>query len=192
MKTKSVFRCSLLWLVGSMAIGCAVRDPVQVQTLPTPDQSLFIERIDISGNRRIPTGTILAQIETKPGTTLNASLVERDIRTLESLGEFDRIRVEEEDGEEGKIVIFHVQERLIIRSIDFEGNISMTKSYILERLEDSAVGLRMESPFDPAILRRSELFLLDLLAERGRQNATVKVETFVILPDAVGIIFYID
>ncbi len=192
MKTKSVFRCSLLWLVGSMAIGCAVRDPVQVQTLPTPDQSLFIERVDISGNRRIPTGTILAQIETKPGTTLNASLVERDIRTLESLGEFDRIRVEEEDGEEGKIVIFHVQERLIIRSIDFEGNISMTKSYILERLEDSAVGLRMESPFDPAILRRSELFLLDLLAERGRQNATVKVETFVILPDAVGIIFYID
>ena len=192
MKTKSVFRCSLLWLVGSMAIGCAVRDPVQVQTLPTPDQSLFIERVDISGNRRIPTGTILAQIETKPGTTLNASLVERDIRTLESLGEFDRIRVEEEDGEEGKIVIFHVQERLIIRSIDFEGNISMTKSYILERLEDSAVGLRMETPFDPAILRRSELFLLDLLAERGRQNATVKVETFVILPDAVGIIFYID
>ena len=106
------FRGSLLWLVGSLAIGCVtVRGSVQPEAPQTPDPNLLIEAVEIRGNRRVPSATIRSNIETKPGTILNANLVRRDIRILMSLGDFDRVWVEEEDGEEGRIVIFHVREK---------------------------------------------------------------------------------
>ena len=83
---KLLFRCSLLWLVGSLAIGCVtVRKPVQPQASQTFDSNLLIEAVHIRGNRRVPSATIRSNIETQPGTTLNPNVVERDTRTLESL-----------------------------------------------------------------------------------------------------------
>lgn len=107
---RSLFRCSLLWLVGSMAIGCVtVRGPVQPLASKIPGS--IIEAVDISGNRRISREIIRSNIETKAGSILDPSLVERDIQRLQGLGYFDNVRVEEKDGEVGKIVTFHVREK---------------------------------------------------------------------------------
>ncbi len=164
---------------------------VQPQVLQ-PSDPVIIEAIEVRGNRRIPSDTIRYNLQTRPGEPLALGVIQRDIRTLYGLGYFQDIRVEEEDGENGKIVIFDVVEKPIIRAVDYEGNDSVTLSSILERNRDEGVGLTVEIPYDETRVQRAKAVLLSLLAEQGRQNATVEIETYEIPPNAIGVAFVID
>ena len=164
---------------------------VQPQGLeaPVPD---VIEAVDVRGNRRIPSETIRYNLQSRPGQPIELGVIQRDIRALYALGYFQDIRVDEEDGENGKILIFEVVEKPIIRAVDYEGNDSVTLSSILERNRDAGVGLTVEIPYDETRIQRAKAVLLSLLAEQGRQNATVEVETYEIPPNAIGVAFVID
>ena len=164
---------------------------IQPQVLETPVQNV-IEAIEVTGNRRIPAQTIRYNLQSRPGEPIDAVTVQRDIRALYGMGYFDDIHVYEEDGDSGRIVIFEVAEKPIIRAIDYEGNDSVTQSSILERFRDEGVGLSVEIPYDETRMQRAKAVLLDLLAGQGRQNATVEIETYEIPPNAIGVAFVID
>ena len=164
---------------------------VEPQILRTPNPDM-VEAVDVRGNRRIPSDTIKYNLQIKPGDVVNTALIQRDMKALYALGYFDDIKVEEEDGDRGKIIIFRVVEKPLIRIIDYEGNKSVTLSDILERLREKKVGLSIEAPYDPTRIKRAEVVLLDLLAEKGRQNAKIEVETYDIPPNAIGVAFVID
>ena len=164
---------------------------IQPQVLETPVPNI-IEAIEVTGNRRIPAETIRYNLQSRPGEPIDAVTVQRDIRALYGMGYFDDIHVYEEDGDSGRIVIFEVEEKPIIRAIDYEGNSSLTQSSILERFRDEGVGLSVEIPYDETRMQRAKAVLLDLLAGQGRQNATVEIETYEIPPNAIGVAFVID
>ena len=164
---------------------------VQPQGLEAPVADV-IEAVDVRGNRRIPSETIRYNLQSRPGQPIELGVIQRDIRALYALGYFQDIRVDEEDGENGKILIFEVVEKPIIRAVDYEGNDSVTLSSILERNRDAGVGLTVEIPYDETRIQRAKAVLLSLLAEQGRQNATVEVETYEIPPNAIGVAFVID
>src|SRR5215813_3753033 len=100
---------------------------------PARSQGL-IEDVQVRGNRRIPTDSIKYYIQTKPGQALNAAIIGHDVKALYSLGYFDDIRVEEEAGTRGLIIVFKVNERPLIRAVTYEGLKSVTNSEILEKL----------------------------------------------------------
>ena len=81
----------------------------------------------------------------------------------------------------------------IIRRIEYKGNKSVSESDILDRFKDRKVGLSIESQFDPTKIKKAEVVLKELLAEHGRQFATVK-PTYERLPgtNAVKLTFNID
>jgi len=77
-----------------------------------PAQPAIIEDVRVAGNRRIPTETIQANIESKPGQPFNRVIVNRDEDRLRSLGYFDDVRVTVEKGPNGgPIVTFNVREK---------------------------------------------------------------------------------
>ena len=71
------------------------------------------------------------------------------------------------DKPNGKIIIFEVKERPIIRRIRYEGIQSISESDILDRFKDKKVGLTVESQFDPTKIKKAEVVLKDFLAEHG-------------------------
>src|SRR5207245_4813255 len=73
----------------------------------------------------------------------------------------------------GKIIIFEVKERPVIRRIKYDGNHSISESDILDRFKERKVGLTVESPFDPTKIKKAEVVLKDLLGEHGRQFAKI-------------------
>src|SRR4051812_33639537 len=107
--------------------------PLGPQALQTVDPNR-VEEVRITGNRRIPSDTIKYNLQTKAGDILTAPTIARDIKTLYALSYFDDIRVEEQDGQRGKIVNFVVKEKPLMRSIEFEGIKSITRSEILDKL----------------------------------------------------------
>jgi outer membrane protein insertion porin family len=162
------------------------------QNQPPP----VIERIDIVGNRRIPRDTLRNRIFSHEGDPYNEETLHRDFLALWNTQYFEDIRLEVEnspDKPNAVVVVFYVKERPMIRHIKYKGNNSVSESDILDRFKERKVGLTVESPFDPTKIKRAETVLKELLAEHGRQFATVK-PTYSRIPgtNAVELTFVID
>jgi len=162
----------------------------------SPGTAPTIERIEFQGNRRIRSETLRARIFSRPGDPVNEEALRRDFHALWNTEYFEDMRLEIQDSPDKpnqKIVIFYVSERPVIRRIVYKGNKSVTESDILDRFKDRKVGLSIESQFDPTRIKKAEVVLKELLAEHGRQFATVK-PTFERVPgtNAVTLTFNID
>jgi outer membrane protein insertion porin family len=136
----------------------------------------FIERIDFDGNRRIRRDTLQARIFSRPGDPYNEDTLRRDFQALWNTQFFEDVKLEVQDSPDkpnGKIVIFVVKERPVIRRIRYDGIHSVSESDILDRFKEKKVGLTVESQFDPTRIKKAEVVLKELLGEHGRQFATV-------------------
>jgi outer membrane protein insertion porin family len=155
-----------------------------------------IERIDFVGNRRIRVDTLKARIFSRPGDPYNEESLRRDFQALWNTQFFEDIKLHIEDSPSkpgGKIVVFVVSERPIIRRIRYEGIHSVSESDILDRYKERKVGLTVESPFDPTRIKRAEVVLKELLGEHGRQFAKVIPEyERIASSNAVILVFKID
>ena len=161
------------------------------QTLQTPDPNR-IEDVRVAGNRRIPTETIKYNLQTKPNDRFNPNIIRRDIKTLYALGHFDDIRVDEEQGKNGKIITFVIREKKLIRSVKYEGLSSVTNSEVLDKLKEKKASISQESPYDPTKIRKAETIIKMMLAEKGHQDATVEATTEDIPPSAIAVTFKVD
>ncbi|HEY6292813.1 MAG TPA: outer membrane protein assembly factor BamA [Terriglobia bacterium] len=150
-----------------------------------------IQSINFRGNRRYPSATLQARIFSHPGDVYDENALERDYMALWNTGFFDDIRLEVTDGQHGKIVTFFVREKKVVRSIDYKGLSTVTQSDVLDRFREAKVGLSIESPYDPVVVRRAEVVLQQMLAEHGRQFATVRHRTRNIPPNSVALTFVV-
>jgi len=161
---------------------------VEPQTLQTFDPNR-VEDVRVSNNRRVPQDTIKYQLQTKAGDRLNMDVIRADVKRLYAQGHFDDIRVEEEDGKTGKIIIFWVKEKKTIRSVKYEGLNSITNSEVLEKLRDKKATITQESTYDPSKIKKAETIIKMMLAEKGHQDATIEATTEDIPPNSVAVTF---
>src|SRR5881296_1774854 len=164
---------------------------VEPQALQTPDPNR-IEEVRVTGNRRIPSDTIKYNLQTKPNDQFNPNVIRRDIKTLYALGHFDNIRVEEDQGKTGKIIIFRVTEKKLIRSVKYDGLKSITNSEVLDKLREKKASISQESPYDPTKIRKAETIIKMMLAEKGHQDATIEATTEDIPPNSIAVTFKVD
>lgn len=155
-------------------------------------QREIIENIEVRGTRRVPQETVKFHVLSKPNDFLDRALLRRDFRTVWETGYFDDVWIELEDGDRGKIVIFWVQERPMIRSIEYEGLKSATQTEVLEKYQEEKVGIGIETPFDPTKIQRAIVVLTDLLAEKGRQYAEISYRTEDVPPNSKLLTFVIE
>src|SRR5207247_10566431 len=128
---------------------------VELQAPQNPDPNR-LEEVRVAGNRSIPTDTIKYNLQTKPNDQFNPNVIRREIKTLYALGHFDDIRVEEDQGKIGKIIIFRVREKKLIRSVKYDGLKSVTNSEVLDKLREKKANISQESPYDPNTIRKAE------------------------------------
>jgi outer membrane protein insertion porin family len=164
--------------------------PVQAQP---QNQAGLIERIEFRGARRVPADTLRALIFSRPGDPYNEEALHRDFLALWNTNRFDDIRLETEPGEHGGYIVrFVVTERPVIRTINYEGNKSVSTSEILDRFKERKVGLSVESQYEPGKVQRAAVVLKEFLSERGRQFATVTPDLRRIPPNSLEVIFKVD
>jgi outer membrane protein insertion porin family len=154
-------------------------------------QTDVISEITVSGNRRIPAETIKARVFTKPGDIYDAAALERDFNSLWNTGYFEDIKILREQTPKGWRIIFQVKEKPTIREINYVGLSSVSNSDVLDRFKQDKVGLVVESQYDPTRLKKAEVSIKNLLAEHGRQFATIRTEVRQIPPASVGLTFVV-
>ena len=151
----------------------------------------IVESIEPKGNRRIPRETIMAHVYTRPGDIYDEGSLQRDLRSIWNTGYFEDVRIEREPSPKGWRIWIYVREKPTIRTIDYHGLNSVSQSDVLERFKKVKLGLTRESPYDPAKIIRAEVALKELLAEHGRQFATVNAQVQNIPPAAVAVTFMV-
>ncbi|HWR15845.1 MAG TPA: outer membrane protein assembly factor BamA [Terriglobales bacterium] len=154
-------------------------------------QQEVITEIVPHGNRRIPGETIRARMFSKPGDVYDQQTLERDFNSLWNTGYFEDLRFEREQSDKGWIIHVYVKEKPTIREIKYVGLSSVAQSDVLQRFKERKVGLTQESQYDPTKVKRAQVVLQALLAEHGRQFATITPEVRPIPPASVGVTFVI-
>ena len=168
---------------------------VSVRPAYSQNQDVFVEDVEIRGNRRIPRESILYYVQSKPQDRFDINLSQRDLQAILQMGLFDPLgtRLYVEDGPRGgKIIIFQVKEYPIIRDLQYRNMKSATESEVLTRFKERRVQVSKESQFDPAKANGARVVLRELLAEKGHPDAKVSIEVEDISATTVALIFNIE
>ena len=154
-------------------------------------QQDVVRDIITHGQRRIPAETIKARMFTKPGDIYDAGAIERDFNSLWNTGYFEDLRFEREQTPQGWVIHVYVKEKPTIREIKYVGLSSVSQSDVLDRFKERKVSLTQESQYDPTRVKRAEVVIKELLAEHGRQFATIRTEIRQLPPAAVSVTFVV-
>src|SRR5712675_2362466 len=163
---------------------------------PPQPPGTIIDRILFIGNRRVRSDTLKARIFSRDGDPYNEETLRRDFQALWNTQFFEDVKLRVENSPNnpnGKIVVFEVKERPVIRRIRYDNIHSVSESDILDRFKERKVGLSVESQFDPTKIKKAEVVIKELLGEHGRQFAKVSPQyERIASSNAVILIFKVD
>ncbi|MFH0876854.1 MAG: outer membrane protein assembly factor BamA [Candidatus Omnitrophota bacterium] len=99
----------------------------------------LIKVVEVTGNKAISAPTIMAKIKTRIGQPYYPQAARDDIKRLYETGFFADISLHVDDFQDGLKVIFEVEERPVIDEIRFEGNRTISRGVLLQKVK-SKVG----------------------------------------------------
>jgi outer membrane protein insertion porin family len=175
-----------------MNVSALVLLAVLAQVIQQPENSRRIQDVQIRDNRRVRADAIKFKIASRPGEPINRALVARDVRAVYALGQFDDVWVEEEQGDQGPILVFHVSEKPLIRRVIYSGLKSVTESDVLKALSEGKATLQQQTAFDPGQISRATRVLTSLLQEKGRGHAMITTSTERVPPNSVILTIHVD
>src|SRR5258705_7169292 len=173
------FRASLLVVLSTIVVSVFNLTPL-MGAFAQEQQSRLVEAVSVTGNRRLRQEDILYYVQTRPGDPFSEEQAQRDLIAINQLGFFDKTksRVLTEEGTRGGVnVIFEVTELPIIRDIQFDGLKSVPESDVLKAFRENRVGVSKEAIYDPVKVLAAVRVIKELLAARGRPNATITPKT---------------
>lgn len=141
-----------------------------------------LSSIEIKGNHRIETPTVMSYIEIKPGDEITEEKIEDILKNLFATGLFADVLVDQQ----GSVLIIRVVENKIINRIAFEGN---------ERLKDETmlteIGLRPREVYTPGRVQEAAQKIRDMYRLSGRYGAKVEPKIIEREQNRVDLIFEI-
>ncbi len=139
--------------------------------------------VRVEGNTTIPASAIARHIQTRPGRTMSEKQVRADVRALYDTRWFYSVepivRHVELPGQSatndvnkklGKVLIFKVLERPIVRKVEYRGLVKIKKKHIAP-----ITGLKIGSPFDVSANKESARRIERYIKEKGHTFAKVEL-----------------
>jgi len=152
----------------------------------------IIEKIEVVGNDRISAETIIYYLSTREGDYYNESLLKKDFMVLWSTGFFSNLRIEEEDGQRGKIVKIYVQENPVIKNVVFRTGKKVKENDIVNKLKEKDEYIAAYSYYNPARVQKAKKTIRELLEEKGLQVNRIEAELVHKSQNEVDLVFRID
>ncbi|MFQ5455507.1 MAG: outer membrane protein assembly factor BamA [Nitrospirota bacterium] len=150
------------------------------------ERELKINRVEVSGNRKIESSTIKIRLKSKEGNILSQDILKEDIKTIYNMGYFNDVSVKKEESEDGLKIIFMVTERPIVTEITYEGN----KEILTEKLKEK-VTIKTNDFLDEKEAKLNAENLQRYYYEEGYHNAVVTPVINKIDEDKSSVTFFI-
>nr|WP_246495191.1 outer membrane protein assembly factor BamA [Ameyamaea chiangmaiensis] len=150
---------------------------------PRPQTGGVIQAIEVSGNDRIETSTILSYMVVQVGDPFNQDELDRSLKTLYASGLFKDVTLHRA----GATLQVHVVENPVVNRISFEGN-SAAKDEDLRKVID----LRSRAVFSTQTVASDRQKILQVYAEKARYAATVTPQIIKLSHNRVDVVFQIN
>jgi outer membrane protein insertion porin family len=153
-----------------LALGLAT--PLQAQD--PIGRCLTPDSISVRGNQRVGRATIIASSGLQAGDTLNFPTIQRAIRDLYSMGDFDVVEIDcgITGGGSGAAIFITVTERPIVGDVNVVGPSSVPARNVEEK-----VTVLIGRPLDPAAIAVSMRRIDSLYKSRGYYLARIRPDT---------------
>lgn len=132
------------------------------------NRSYTIATIGPEGNERIDAGAILRKISTKPGDIYDPDKLRQDLKAVFSMGYFDNVEIEAMDGDNGKKIIFRVQEKPLIGNIVISGTDNVKE----EDVRDAA-NIQLNTILNPAKVNDAVERVKSFYRSKGYYNTEI-------------------
>lgn len=152
----------------------------------------IVEKIQIEGNERVTRETILYYLSSREGDFFNRDLLRRDFRVLWSTGFFANIKIEADEGQQGKVVKIVVEENPVIKEIVYKTGKKVKEDDIVNKLKENDDYILPYSYYSPYKIQRIEKTIRDLMLEKGLPQGSVRVEENRKGKNELQIIFHIN
>jgi outer membrane protein insertion porin family len=101
-----------------------------------------------------------------------------DFKRLWGTNFLDNLSIETDDyvfsnGVIGKLVTYNMEERQRVKIVDFTGSKVLDTSKIDDKLKENNAQIRLDTFIDPALIRKIEGIIRDMMKEKGFQSAEV-------------------
>src|SRR3954470_17989589 len=107
--------------------------------------------------------------------------IREDFKRLWATNFLDNLSIDVEDypfsnGVIGKLITYDMEERQRVKIVDFVGSKKLETSKIEEKLKENNAQIRLDTCIDPALIRKIEGIVRDMMKEKGFQSAEVTHE----------------
>ena len=143
---------------------------------PGAASSPWIRKIEVEGNLRVPSGSILRAMNSKPNTPLDQTTITGDIHRLHGMQLFRNVEIRALPGAGGVDVVVHVREWPFISWFSIEGVDDILEVRIHELLRKQGIEVRPAAPYDPVSAARAARVVRSWLLAREYPLAEVGVE----------------
>ncbi|MFK5925644.1 MAG: outer membrane protein assembly factor BamA [Desulfuromusa sp.] len=124
-------------------------------------QEIKVSDIQIEGNSRIETSSILAAIAIKPGDQTSLEKIDEALHSIFALGRFEDVSAELTEVQGAKILTFVVKELPLVRKIEFIGNDELSKEKLRPLVKVRTPSIYSRTKVDESILEIKNAYIED-------------------------------
>src|SRR6202035_3837231 len=111
-----------------------------------PKPALPIVGIRVVGYQTVTPDTIAHYLGIKVGEPYDAEKIRANFQTLWDVGLLENVTIEAETAASGVTLVVTIEERPMIKSVDYQGNKKVSVSQIKDRLHEQKVEVRAGAP----------------------------------------------
>jgi outer membrane protein insertion porin family len=182
-----------------LALQLAIQAPlVEAQLLQdpprlAPGENLVVESIEWEGVQTLPVDTLAYYLGVEEGKPLDPNELDRNIKRLWERELVDDLEVDVEPLGGGRVrLTIRVEERPVIRGIEYRGLKKLSRTEIEERMDQERIVLRDGLPLRRGELARLSHVLEEMYREKGFRFARVDHELEEITPGERRVVFNVD
>lgn len=131
-----------------------------------------VEKVEVRGNREVPTGQVMNLIRTRAGEPLDPDTVRDDYQRIYGLRRFANVEAQLQPTRDGVIVAFVVTEQKAIRSVAFRGNVAIDTQSLR-----NAVTVRANEAIDNFRISLARRGIEQLYKTKNYPLATITVDS---------------
>ena len=186
--TRRLLAALLLPLLLSGGIPASAQDPQPQQ----PVNGRIIESIEFRGVKALPEDTLRFYLGIEAGQPLDEAALNRNLKELWGRNLVDNVAVEGLPTPAGVRLVVTIEERPILRSIEYEGLKRISKTDLQDKMSTQRILVREGEPLSLGELQRVKTTIEDMYGEKGYRFATAQYAVQDVGPNEKKVVFTVD
>jgi len=169
--------------------------PSETQQAPPPAAAAGADRIvgiRVVGYQTVSPDTIAHYLGIKVGDRYDPEAIRANFQKLWDVGLLENLHIEAERAADGVTLVVTIEERPVVKEVEFTGNKKLSTSQIKDALKENKVEVKAGAPLNVRDIAKQRSAIADMYVAQGFRSATVDYRIDDISKTEKKVVFVID